>query len=851
MWLRGLLSGAIIAPNSTVTKPSETKLKHALLAGQLNVKRLIGTKWDRTGYIQGMAGCARTWLHQMSTMETTRGVQKYFGVSYAVTRSCGSKHLTAQGHPLITMEHGVHKGDFFVVGREYMRDGTRQSSLQDYLIHSVPRERLGTSCITWPPLHLQPPIPCLHPTCGDSHAAVTSISTEWPLILRIGPILHGRGTSFDPTMPDLHCPLTLQLGDGVEYMLIARVLYLGPTKSGSVGHYITKTRLKDSTYLYNDCRRGGLLTELGPLHLLEDHDAQTCFVLYLRTSKAYITSRTVAEIQEDFAKIPKHPNEIIRIPDSDDELDQMLIDSITSPNKNAPPASPEGSQDQFFTPEQSPAPPAPYDIPNAITNAGDEKRSATPSPVFCEPCGANLPEGDGDPDEVQCEKCKFWSHFKCYPGVDWNEPGEHFFCRRCLEEMAAEFTSFQPGQIVMLPSPQPGDWKAPDVLWYPAQFIQHHRDRKGKFNEYEFRWSNCNDGTIFHSILSDMPVLILRTHFRGRKFLEEIRDVSLTAKMFNPQIGTIRLPFYMKPDDPGHKNPALTSIFDAAIPQLVEILVDWNNLHPVIARFNEYFAGKKKHLRSREASHWMDTLGLVLTPELEAVLTEPLIRLIDHPALLRLTEEECQTRVMGVGSVILQILAVQRELGEPLNLNGDLIEDLKDESVVACLADGEEALNAMFSAITSQSMRSDDLVQQMLAFKRDHTIFDDELRPPLFRRDRPSYFPPTKPIPVQIKGALKRMGNAGVDEEKPPKRAKTCPETERKKEGPKHQRDDESDQEKPQKRPKVSRKKEGKSGDKKSTQKPAVTTRSWRRSGKTWLLEYCWPLAIPLAYDLQ
>jgi hypothetical protein len=233
----------------------------------------------------------------------------------------------------------------------------------------------------------------------------------------------------------------------------------------------------------------------------------------------------------------------------------------------------------------------------------------------------------------------------------------------------------------------------------------------------------------------------------------------------------------MKPDDPGHKNPALTSIFDAAIPQLVEILADWNNLHPVIASFNEYFAGKKKHLRSREASHWMDTLGLVLTPELEAVLTEPLIRLIDHPALLRLTEEECQTRVMGVGSVLLQILAVQHELGEPLNLNGDLIEDLKDESVVACLADGEEALNAMFSAITSQSMRSDDLVQQMLAFKRDHTIFDEELRPPLFRRDRPSYFPPTKPIPVQIKGALKRKGNAGVDEEKPPKHAKTCPET--------------------------------------------------------------------------
>ncbi|KAJ7810907.1 hypothetical protein B0H14DRAFT_2606979 [Mycena olivaceomarginata] len=161
----------------------------------------------------------------------------------------------------------------------------------------------------------------------------------------------------------------------------------------------------------------------------------------------------------------------------------------------------------------------------------------------------------------------------------------------------------------------------------------------------------------------------------------------------------------------------------------------------------------------------MDTLGLVLTPELETVLTDPLIRLINHPALLRLTEEECQTRVMGVASVLLQILAVQHELGEPLNLNGDLIDNLKDESV-------------------------------MLAFKRDHTMFDEELRPPLLRRDWPSYFPPTKPIPVQIKGTLKRKGDVVVDEEKPPKHAKSCPKTECKKEGLKCQRDDEIEQEK-------------------------------------------------------
>ncbi|KAJ6540692.1 hypothetical protein B0H19DRAFT_1269236 [Mycena capillaripes] len=188
---------------------------------------------------------------------------------------------------------------------------------------------------------------------------------------------------------------------------------------------------------------------------------------------------------------------------------------------------------------------------------------------------------------------------------------------------------------------------------------------------------------------------------------------------------------------------------------------------------------------------------------------------------------------MGVGSVLLQILAVQHELGEPLNLNGDLIEDLKDESVVACLLDGDEALNAMFGAITSKGTRSGALVQEMLAFKRNHPIFVEALRPPLFRRDRPSYFPPTKPITLQIKGTLKRKGDVVVDEEKPPKHAKPDPKTKSKNEGLKHQRDDEIDQEKSPKRAKLSRKKEGKSRDKKSAQTPAATTRSRRRSGKT------------------
>lgn len=69
LWLRGLLSGAIIAPKSTA-QPSKEKLGHALVAGQLNVMRLISTKWDGGEFTPGMPGCSRTWLNQMITVSS-------------------------------------------------------------------------------------------------------------------------------------------------------------------------------------------------------------------------------------------------------------------------------------------------------------------------------------------------------------------------------------------------------------------------------------------------------------------------------------------------------------------------------------------------------------------------------------------------------------------------------------------------------------------------------------------------------------------------------------------------------------------------------------------------------------
>lgn len=78
----------------------------------------------------------------------------------------------------------------------------------------------------------------------------------------------------------------MKVGPDVEYKLISRVLYPGSTAAGAVGHYTTQSRISNNTYIYNDLMRDGALANLGPLYLLEEFNAQTTFVLYLRTSRA-------------------------------------------------------------------------------------------------------------------------------------------------------------------------------------------------------------------------------------------------------------------------------------------------------------------------------------------------------------------------------------------------------------------------------------------------------------------------------------------------------------------------------------------------------------------------------------
>ncbi|KAJ6484866.1 hypothetical protein C8R45DRAFT_1147891, partial [Mycena sanguinolenta] len=117
---------------------------------------------------------------------------------------------------------------------------------------------------------------------------------------------------------------------------------------------------------------------------------------------------------------------------SDDDIDEMIINTIT-----LSPAKPRQPKLRFSsTPDHA---------------GSQENRPVSPSPVWCDGCGDQAPDGDDDPDEVQCEHCKYWSHARCLREEDWNDPEVHFVCRRCLAKEKLEF--FRWHEIVMVPDP--------------------------------------------------------------------------------------------------------------------------------------------------------------------------------------------------------------------------------------------------------------------------------------------------------------------------------------------------------------------------------------------------------------
>ncbi|KAJ7242254.1 hypothetical protein C8J57DRAFT_1526301 [Mycena rebaudengoi] len=428
-----------------------------------------------------------------------------------------------------------------------------------------------------------------------------SISTEWPLILHICPLWLSRDPVTDSNLAEVHCPLRFKLQPDVEYELIAKVTGLGAMREDEIGHFITKIKIRDTTYMYNDLARNGEAVELGPLYLLEEYDPNTTYVVYLRRSKACTTSRSVAEIKADFEKLPV-PVEKAPI---------LILD-------------------------------------------------------------------DSDDDELA--KCS-WGH--------WSPTLPR----------------------TMITAAETLNWKSPEVLWYLARFVKRHHRSEGTNREYQFHWLEELIDWSVHEPLEDsllQPSMILRTYYQSRDFCREISEITL------------------KPNQPDieHENAALSEIYSPeVIAHIAALLADFRESNPVINSYHDYCSGRGTKQRQREELDWMRSLHLIPSPEVECVLVEPQQQLLSHPNLAHIDLTERNHRVSAIGSVFLQLLAIQHEHGEPLDLNGGFVDHLIDGRVVHCAIDGTEALNAI-----------EQLERYMGKFKVDHINYEASFKPPSFKR---------------------------------------------------------------------------------------------------------------------
>ncbi|KAJ7027239.1 hypothetical protein C8F04DRAFT_1294531 [Mycena alexandri] len=359
---------------------------------------------------------------------------------------------------------------------------------------------------------------------------------------------------------------------------------------------------------------------------------------------------------------------------------------------------------------------------NASLKSNNSSNSTTPCPIHCYGCG-QISDGDDDPEQVQCLSCGFWSHFKCQPNADeveWNDPEVIFTCQGCRPRPPELFL---PGEIVMLPDPfVKSDWRSEDVLWYPARFIKHHPHTREPKNEFEFCYMDCVDWV---KLTEDY---IFRPSRHCKHDWASCQEMLNFAPM---QIGKIRTPAcYSKPVE----NHPLIKIFDAAVGPLANLLVSFPDDHPVVKPYNEFFTELAMGPEDNERIRAWTPSWNGKDKELIALRKRPLEKLLDF-SVASVPDPEWRRRVMTVGRVLLLILAIQHELEEPLDLNGDMYEDLVQGAVIRGPRDYERAVLAMLLSTKPKCLSHKKYWDQPVFrawvqdFKSQHTFPDPTYRP--------------------------------------------------------------------------------------------------------------------------
>ncbi|KAJ6466129.1 hypothetical protein C8R47DRAFT_1235046, partial [Mycena vitilis] len=331
--------------------------------------------------------------------------------------------------------------------------------------------------------------------------------------------------------------------------------------------------------------------------------------------------------------------------------------------------------------------------------------------------------------------------------VDWHDPEFKFTCFPCRPRTTAKL--LVPKQTVMLPDPRAKDqWRDDGVLWYPALFIKRHPYASNKKREYEFRFYESIDWAM-----EDDEYWPPDRHFHtDLVFCEEVLKIVLRPE----QMGMIRAPAEWT-DCPSEDHP-LVKIFDAAINPLATVLRTFPDDHPVILAYTTFFEDEPDEARETRLEDWPALRRLVdPLPELIALMERPLQRLEDFRVLSVPGQQERHYRVIGVGRAMLQILALQHELGEPLDLSGATFEELVDNAITAVPVEAIGALYHMFLATKPRVLHHkkywslDAFKQATTNFATIHSMRDPEYHPQLYRRKPGTPLESRRPrIPVEF-----------------------------------------------------------------------------------------------------
>ncbi|CAK5267193.1 unnamed protein product [Mycena citricolor] len=364
----------------------------------------------------------------------------------------------------------------------------------------------------------------------------------------------------------------------------------------------------------------------------------------------------------------------------------------------------------------------------------------------CDGCGEELEDADDSAkaegtDIVQCGgSCRTWSHVECLnSSIDWTADQVRFLCKECDVP--------RPGSILAVAFPSINEPLDVANRYFPAVLIQRHIDRRGQREEYEFYWSRYVDGIPGAPDAS-------QTFYLPRQSVIYYQRLLGSFHIPENKIGQIRIPFYHNPASEVHEGSELSRIFSGALDGIAEVIHEWDmDVHPVVKAWQEVKDVARKKKKKADSHLWIrDTLRLRFTAELDQLVGDALAALMRHPTLRDVVYTLRRDRINSVGFVLLHLLHMQRELGEPLDLGGSTFADFSADMIQSRWGEVDEVQVVLFGIRKSRADRA--YGADIAAFRRSHSIYSADMIDPFYYRVAGSANleaeNPVHPIPVVL-----------------------------------------------------------------------------------------------------